>query len=178
VGLYNDKRTNEKETSDAVEAHFYYEGITNMHFNLGVFWGWVLSSALHGTSILVMLMTQHASTGSEFELLAQSTLCFTMVMHVTTYKLFVSLNYVSWRVIIISILILIGYYVMLIIVGIPFLANLVEREINSLPMRLITEPFVLIMIVTGSFLPLIFDLCLRKMYELCCTKEVTGRQAI
>jgi phospholipid-transporting ATPase len=52
VGLYSDRRTNNSLlVSDAVETHFYYEGITNMHFNMKVFWGWVFSAALHGICI-------------------------------------------------------------------------------------------------------------------------------
>jgi len=36
-----------------IEAAIYYEGITNKHFNMRVFWGWTLSAVFHGVSIFL-----------------------------------------------------------------------------------------------------------------------------
>ena len=54
MGLYSEKITPGKGGNQSdIEAAIYYEGITNKHFNMRVFWGWTLSAVFHGVSIFL-----------------------------------------------------------------------------------------------------------------------------
>ena len=54
IALYDEKTSIYPGDLSEIEAKYYYEGISSQHFNMKVFWGWVLSSMLHGSTIFFM----------------------------------------------------------------------------------------------------------------------------
>ena len=49
VALYAEKSSPGRGgDQSSIEAAMYYEGITNRHFNMRVFWGWTFSAIFHG----------------------------------------------------------------------------------------------------------------------------------
>jgi phospholipid-transporting ATPase len=70
IALYSEKRHSSNKNLDLLQAHFYYEGITNKHFNYRVFWQWVIASILHGAAIFFMVtqLLKHDRKGDELSL--------------------------------------------------------------------------------------------------------------
>jgi magnesium-transporting ATPase (P-type) len=54
IALYAEKTSIYEGDIRKIEAKFYNEGITSQHFNMKVFWGWVVSSMLHGSAIFFL----------------------------------------------------------------------------------------------------------------------------
>jgi hypothetical protein len=111
-----------------------------MHFNFKVFWAWVFSSLYHGTLIFYLSFYSLIETdgGLTFDMAAKSTVAFSMIMHATTFKLFISLNYLSWQTILVSISLLIIYYAILVVLGLPALVKLTSYEFVDLAPDIVT----------------------------------------
>lgn len=82
-----------------------------------------------------------------------------MIIHVVTYKLFIVLNYVSKETFWFSMLFLFGFYIILIIVSVPFLSNLVEKDAMEVAYQTIGtgDLGVYLMLVIGAILPVVPD---------------------
>jgi len=82
-----------------------------------------------------------------------------MIIHVVTYKLFIVLNYVSKQAFWMSMLFLFGFYILLIILSVPFISDIVEKEFNSATSHFLFrgDLGVYLMIVVGAFLPVAPD---------------------
>jgi len=132
IALYYEKTSQYKGDLSEIEAKFYYEGITSQHFNMKVFWGWVLSSILHGSGIffLSIYLFKESEEGILPGMWCQSTIAFSMILHSVSYKLILSLNFVHRKTYFFTVICIIAYYVVLVGINLHFVP--VEKEFNGM----------------------------------------------
>lgn len=134
----------------------YKEGQQKIHFNFKVFWRWIIFAAIHGAitfwaceaGFLYVFSKNGVIYGHWFT----STLAFTIVIHIVTLKMLVESYYYNYLVLVATVIGLLFYYISVIVLNIPVMANSFNVEIKMLFFQILATPVSWIVII---FLPLI-----------------------
>lgn len=87
-----------------------------------------------------------------------------MILHTVSYKLILSLNFVSRKTKIITAVALIAYYIVIVGINLHFVP--VETEFQGIVFFLLFEPAFWLMVIGGAVLVMVPDLIYNKMYEV------------
>jgi phospholipid-transporting ATPase len=113
---------------------FYRAGQVRYYFNLKVFWLWLFSAILHGGLAYLFIttgITNHAVWG-DGRLIDHwwiSTVIFSSIIHIVTYKIFVETTYWNKLIILTSVLSIFVYYISIYIINMPFVSFAVQNEL-------------------------------------------------
>ena len=88
-----------------------------------------------------------------------------MLAHIVTYKLFLSLNYISKYAIWVSIAFFLGFYAIIVSLSVPEVAQALQPESMAIGQKIFTDIQSYIMIVCGCVLPLIIDTGISKLWN-------------
>ena len=104
----------------------YIAGHKKVYFNFRVFWKYILMAYIHGLICYLFPLLgfddQIDDSGRTFDTWFHSTLSFTLILHIVTYKLLVDStmwNYINLTMCLIS---LVLYYVCVLIINMGFIA--------------------------------------------------------
>jgi phospholipid-transporting ATPase len=116
--------------------HFYKAGQMGKFFNLKIFWKWLLHAVMHGgmcyTSVTLGLSYISVfNNGKLIDHWWMTTLIFTMIIHVVTYKMFVELSY--WNLLVISTAVasILFYYASIYILNLPLISKYAQVEMTN-----------------------------------------------
>jgi phospholipid-transporting ATPase len=116
--------------------YFYKAGQNGIYFNLKIFWGWLCYAVLHGglCYLSVILGIRHQPVFNDGKLVDHwwvTTVLFSMIIHIVTYKIFIVLSYWNYLVICTSIGSVIFYYVCIFIIDIHFISKFIQNEMTE-----------------------------------------------
>jgi phospholipid-transporting ATPase len=116
--------------------HFYKAGQRGVFFNLKIFWKWLLHAVMHGGMcyLSVTLGLSYISIFNNGKLIDHwwmTTLIFTMIIHVVTYKMFIELSYWNWLVVATAVVSILFYYACIFILNLPFISQYAQVEMTS-----------------------------------------------
>lgn len=149
----------------------YIAGQIKHYFNMKVFWSWLIYAVTHGAAcyLYVMLGLRYQSVFSDGKLVDHwwvSTLIFTMIIHIVTYKIFVEINYWNSVVIGASIASLILYYVSIWIIDIPFISRAVQNELAFKVLNMMSSKTFWIYVILLPVFVVIPDLSIKFIWRL------------
>ena len=149
----------------------YQAGQAKYYFGYLTFWKWIFLAIFHGWVAYFLPMYgmygPYDSSGKTWEHWVSSTVSFSIILHVVTYKLFIDwyfLNKINLLMALISIFL---YYIVLILGSVPTLANLIQPEANGVFFILVTNPKFWFLIIIGPFIWLLPDITIvtfRRMF--------------
>jgi hypothetical protein len=87
-----------------------------------------------------------------------------MILHTVSYKLILSLNFVSRNTKIITFIALVAYYIVIVGINLHFVP--VEREFHGIVFYLLFEPSFWLMVIGGAVAVMVPDIIYNKMYEV------------
>ncbi len=113
---------------------FYRAGQVKYYFNLKVFWLWLFYAVLHGGLTYLIITTGIINHGvwGDGKLVDHwwiTTVIFSSIIHIVTYKIFIEITYWNKLIIGTSVLSILVYYFSLYIINISFIAFVVQNEL-------------------------------------------------
>ena len=134
----------------------YEAGHKKVFFNYKEFWKWIALALLHGaTSYFIPMYGLKGptdSSGMTIEHWAVSTVSFSIILHVVTYKLFVDTYFWGKLNLLLTGFSVLIYYIVVILGSIPFLANLIQPEASGVFFILAQNPKFWFMIIIVPFI--------------------------
>ena len=107
----------------------------------------------------------YAHNGSPMPLSATSTVAFTMVMHVTTYKLFIMLNHISGATLWVSIIVLLGYYLILFVMSAPAFSQSVDPEFTHMSLQIFSQPLTYV-VINSALIAVVPDFIYNRIHNI------------
>lgn len=147
----------------------YTAGQTKQYFNLKVFWSWLFYAISHGGAcyVYVSLGLRYQSVFFDGKLIDHwwlSTVIFTMIIHIVTYKIFVEVNYWNSLLFIASILSILLYYVSIWIIDIPFVAHVVQNELAFKVLNMMSSKVFWVYVTILPVFVIVMDLGIKSIY--------------
>ena len=145
----------------------YEAGQKNYFFNITYFWKYILYAILHG--IFCFLISQYFflnvadSKGSIFNHWQKSTINFSFIIHVVSYKLLIISDF--WNIINLtaSVLSLLLYYIIVVVLSSNYFAFRLQNELAGVMIGLIKSFKFWIIIIFGPFLILAIDITMKQI---------------
>ncbi len=149
----------------------YRAGQIGYYFNLKKFWNWLITAIIHGGTcfIIVELGLENISIFNDGKLLDhwyKTTILFSLIIHIVTYKIFLETTYWNYISLSISIMSVVIYYCSIYLFNIPFLAYIVQNEITMKITSLFSSEIFLCYIIAGPLLAISTDLLIKFLYML------------
>ena len=139
----------------------YQAGHKKYYFNYGEFWKWILLALFHGCVAYFIpmygMVGPNDSSGRTYEHWVVSTVSFSIILHVVTYKLFVDTYFWSRINILMASLSIFIYYIVVILGSVPFLANMIQAEASGVFFVMAANPRFWFMILIVPFICLLPD---------------------
>jgi magnesium-transporting ATPase (P-type) len=139
----------------------YKSGQLCHYFNYGVFWRWILLGVWHGgvCFYLPMYDGRRASNleGTRDDHWAASTISFSMIVHLVTYKLLLETRHFNLISFVFGFLSLLIYWSFLLFASVPFVANSLQPQIQGVIYQMFFSADFWIMIIAGPLVCLIPD---------------------
>jgi phospholipid-transporting ATPase len=153
-------------------ALLYRAGQLGSFFNLKIFWIWLICSIIHGgiCYICVVAGLPNESVLTDGRLIDHwwlTTLSFTVIIHVVTYKVFIEISYWNYLVILVSFISMFFYYLCILMVGIPTLAKWAQNELIETMENMMITPVFWISITLLPFLCLTLDISFKYIKRFC-----------
>jgi phospholipid-transporting ATPase len=145
----------------------YKLGQIGHYFGFKVFWVWIAHSAWHGLVCYFVPMTgmeYFPDSGRDTGLWFVSTVSFTMVIHVVTFKLYIESVYWNKVNIACGFLSVLFYYLSVIVLNEERMANLFQPQLIHLFFNILGNPMFWVMIILGPTLAVLPD-CLVKSFR-------------
>jgi phospholipid-translocating P-type ATPase (flippase) len=141
----------------------YYAGQKGIYFNMKVFWTWLVYSIIHGglCFIGVTLGLRYQSPFNDGKMIDHwwfTTLIFTMVVHVVTYKIFVELDYWNYLVLSTSIGSVVFYYFSILVIDLPYVSKYIQNELTLKVISMLSTTSFWMYVVTLPTLCIIIDI--------------------
>lgn len=134
----------------------YEAGQKKVYFNYTEFWKWIALALFHGAVAyfipLYGLSGPADATGTTMEHWTISTVCFSIILHVVTYKLFIDTYFWIKMNIVLTVASIGIYYLVVVIGSVPFIANMVQPEASGVFFVLAGNPRFWIMIMIVPFI--------------------------
>lgn len=149
---------------------YYKAGQVKYYFNLKIFWLWLLYAIIHGglTYLLINTGIRYHSVSGDGKLVDHwwtTTLIFSCIIHIVTYKIFIEITHWNWLVIGTSILSLTVYYISIILINVPFFSKKVQNELTNKVYHMVLTKTFWLYIITLPLIVLLFDICLKNLYR-------------
>ncbi len=144
----------------------YEAGPKQIYFNMKVFWKWMLYAIIHGW-LCNFCVTFGMKNISPFEngILVDhwwvTTTIFTLVVHVVTYKIFIEVTFWNYLVLIAAIGSVVFYYFSLIIIQLPWIAEIVQPELIQKAASIFGTSSFWILAVNVPLLCILPDMCFK-----------------
>ena len=142
----------------------YMAGHKKYYFNYREFWKWIILALYHGMVTYFIPMyglfgptDKHGRTSEHWVI---STVSFSIILHVVTYKLYVDTYFWSKLNIIFSILSIVIFYITVTIGSIPAIANLIQPEASGVFFIVAANPKFWFIIIICPFICLLPDITL------------------
>jgi len=168
-GMDKDLPVDDKHTS----ALLYKAGQARYYFTLKKFWSWVLSGFFHGlmvfSCVVFSFSSNHLYNGSTRDSWFISTLIFTISIHISVNKLFLSTNTWSFFTLAICFSSILFYYLCLLSIDITYVGMLLQKEIAGKVHYYLTDPYFIMFLVIvpiAALLPDIIYLIYKRLYIL------------
>jgi len=113
---------------------FYGAGQVKYYFNLQKFWLWLFYAILHGGLAYLFITTGIINHGvwGDGKLVDHwwiTTVIFSSIIHIVTYKIFVEITYWNKLIILTSVLSIIVYYLSIYLINLPIVSFAVQNEL-------------------------------------------------
>ena len=139
----------------------YEAGHKKVFFNYKAFWKWILLALFHGAiAYFIPMYGLYGSTdsrGTTMEHWVVSTLSFSIILHVVTYKLYVDTYFWGKWNLVLTIGSLFIYYIVVGLGSIPLVANIIQPEASGVLFVLIQNQKFWFIIIITPFICLIPD---------------------
>ena len=148
----------------------YQAGQKGLYFNMKVFWTWLTYSIIHGglCFIGVTIGLRYQSPFNDGKLIDHwwlTTLIFTMVVHVVTYKIFVELDYWNYLVLSTSIGSVVFYYLSIFILDLPFVSRFIQNELTLKVLSMLSTSTFWIYVVTLPTICIMIDISVKFLWS-------------
>jgi len=150
--------------------HFYKAGHNNYHFNLRIFWRWIFFAVIHGgiSYISVTFGLLNSDVFNDGKLVDHwwvSTIIFTLILHVVTYKIFVEVSY--WNIIVLStsIISVLFYYSCIILINLPMVSKVVQNELSMKVFSILSSYVAYVYFLAIPILCVSVDLGIKFIYK-------------
>jgi len=145
----------------------YEAGQKNYFFNITYFWKYILYAILH--CIFCFLISQYLflniadNTGITFNHWQKSTINFSLIIHVVTYKLLIISDF--WNLINLSasLFSLLLYYIIVFALSCDYFAFKLQNELAGIMVGLFKSFKFWIVIIFGPFIILVFDITMKQI---------------
>lgn len=142
--------------------YLYQAGQKKFYFNYLAFWKWILLALWHGIVAYFVpmygMVGPYDSTGKTAEHWVVSTVSFSVILHVVTYKLFIDSYFWSKLNILMASISILIYYVVVILGSVPAMANLIQPEASGAFFVMAINPKFWFIIIVCPFICLLPDL--------------------
>jgi magnesium-transporting ATPase (P-type) len=144
----------------------YTAGQKRSYFNLKVFWTWLICAIIHGGICFLCIVeglqqTSMMANGKLIDHWWLTTLSFTVIVHVATYKIYVELSYWNYFTLLTSLISIAFFYLCILMVGIPHLAKVAQNELNETMENMFITPVFWISITLLPFVCLSIDMSMK-----------------
>jgi len=165
----------------------YEAGQKGYYFNYREFWKWISLALWHGAvAYFIPMYGMYGpidSSGRTTDHWVVSSISFSIILHVVTYKLFVDTYFWARINILMAVITILIYYFVVILGSIPSLANLIQAEASGVFFILAPNPRFWIMIIVVPFICLLPDITIvtikrmffKKPSDIIAALEKTGQ---
>ena len=146
----------------------YSAGQKCKFFNMKVFWSYILYAIIHGFLCFYIpelsMLNASDQTGITFNHWYKSTVNFSLIIHVVSYKLLVISDFWNWVNLTAFIVSLLFYYLVVFVLCTNSLAFSLQNELAGVLMQLFGKLKFWIIMIVGPFAALIFDITLKQIW--------------
>ena len=149
---------------------FYRAGQLKYYFNMKIFWLWVFYAILHGGLCYLIVTTgiiKHAvwGDGKLVDHWWVTTVIFSCIIHIVTYKIFVEITYWNKLILGTSILSIFFYYFSIFIINLTSVSFLVQNELAEKVVSMYMSRTFWVYTISLPVFVLSFDLCIKFIYR-------------
>lgn len=149
---------------------FYRAGQLKYYFNLRIFWLWLLYAIVHGGLCYLIITTGiiNESVWGDGRLVDHwwvTTVIFSSIIHIVTYKIFIEITYWNKLIIGTSILSILVYYLSIYIINIPFVAYGVQNELAAKVRSMFISRTFWVYTISLPFFVLSIDIIVKFLYR-------------
>lgn len=148
----------------------YEAGQQNKYFSFLIFWKWVLFALFHGW------ITFFGSTygfrgiidndGKTEDFWFASTIAFSSIIHLVTWKLALELNFLNWVALFAGIASLVFYWLFVIVFNTSFFSQLIQPELENVYFRILGNSKAWIVILFLPLVALLPDISVKYVMKL------------
>lgn len=149
----------------------YKAGQVGYYFNLKRFWGWLISAVLHGGTCFVLVIiglenTSIFSNGNLLDHWFKSTIVFSLIIHIVTYKIFMEISY--WNILVIGTCIfsVFLYYISIYWVSLPAIAYVMQNDLTAKVSIMLNSNVFILYIIVGPLLAISADIAIKFVYNI------------
>lgn len=146
----------------------YSAGQKCFYFNMKVFWSYILYALIHGTVCFFLpelsMLNASDSSAITFNHWYKSTVNFSLIIHVVTYKLLVISDFWNWVNLLAFVISILFYYLVVFVLCTDSLAFSLQNELAGVLGTLFGTLKFWIIILVGPFVALIFDITLKQIW--------------
>ena len=150
----------------------YSAGPKNYFFNLKEFWTYIICSIIHGFVCFYLpelsMLNMSDETGITYNHWYKSTVNFSLIIHVVSYKLLIISDFWNWVNLTAFVVSICFYYLCLYVLCLDKIAFKLQNELAGVFMSLICKIKFWILIVFGPFMALILDITLKQIHYNAC----------
>ena len=145
----------------------YEAGQRNFFFNLKIFWKYIFYAILH--CVLCFLVSQYIfldtadSDGVTYSHWQKSTINFSLIIHIVSYKLLIISDYWNLLNLLVSLFSLLLYYIIVFALSSDFFAFKLQNELAGVMMGLFRSFKFWIVIIFCPFIILILDITMKQI---------------
>lgn len=148
----------------------YEAGQQKKYFTFGIFWKWVLLSIFHGATTYFGSTYGFRgvidSSGKTEDMWFASTIAFSSIIHLVTWKLAIELNFLNWVAIIAGVGSLIFYWLFVIVFNTAFFSQLLQPELEFVYFRIFSNFKAYLVIIFLPLVALLPDMTIKYFYKL------------
>lgn len=164
----------------------YQAGHKRYYFNYAEFWKWILLALWHGAVSYFIpmygMVGPYDTTGKTTEHWVNTTVSFSIILHVVTYKLFVDTYFWSKINLIMAGVSILIYYFVVVMGSVQFIANMLQAEATGVFFIMAANPRFWFMIIIVPFMCLIPDVTIvsirRMFFQKPCDAAVRAAKGI
>lgn len=148
----------------------YKFGQTKSYFNYTQFWKWVLYSLIHSSICYVIVvygLTEDATNGRPYNHTIVSTIVFSCVLKVVTYKLFLETQNWNFITIVFAVLSIACYYACLFIFSLESISFKFQFELAFIFQKLFKDSVFYFCLILVPLIAITPDICVRLIKEIC-----------
>lgn len=148
----------------------YKYGQTKSYFNYTQFWKWVFYSLIHSSICYILVvygLTDNPANGRPYNHTIMSTIVFSCILKVVTFKLFLETQNWNFITIIFAVLSIACYYACLYIFSLKSIGFNFQFELTFIFQKLFNDWVFYYCLVLVPLVAITFDICVRCLNEIC-----------